>query len=162
MTEEYASMTVAQLKELLKEQGLPVSGKKAELIERLMEASGADEKKSSKKQQLKKRLRKTISLKKMKTGMTTKMKVTSLSKSQFSMKQHKKHFRCVLPRRRRHHRLDEPNGSVTSDCLVLDGEHLTVWTVSNEETTDTVVHSYVLAMERSLKLVGSTHQASVK
>ena len=39
MTEEYASMTVA----LLKEQGLPVSGKKAELIERLMEASGADE-----------------------------------------------------------------------------------------------------------------------
>ena len=43
MTEEYASMTVAQLKELLKEQGLPVSGKKAELIERLMEASGADE-----------------------------------------------------------------------------------------------------------------------
>ena len=43
MTEEYASMTVAQLKELLKEQGLPVSGKKAELSERLMEASGADE-----------------------------------------------------------------------------------------------------------------------
>ncbi|MBL6889962.1 MAG: 50S ribosomal protein L32e [Candidatus Poseidoniaceae archaeon] len=43
MTEEYASMSVAQLKELLKEQGLPVSGKKAELIERLMEASGADE-----------------------------------------------------------------------------------------------------------------------
>jgi large subunit ribosomal protein L32e len=43
MTEEYASMTVAQLKELLKEQGLPVSGKKAELIERLMEVSGADE-----------------------------------------------------------------------------------------------------------------------
>jgi large subunit ribosomal protein L32e len=43
MTEEYESMTVAQLKELLKEQGLPVSGKKAELIERLMEASGADE-----------------------------------------------------------------------------------------------------------------------
>jgi large subunit ribosomal protein L32e len=36
-------MTVAQLKELLKEQGLPVSGKKAELIERLMEVSGADE-----------------------------------------------------------------------------------------------------------------------
>ena len=43
MTEEYQSMTVAQLKELLKEQGLPVSGKKAELIERLMESSGAEE-----------------------------------------------------------------------------------------------------------------------
>ena len=43
MTEEYESMTVAQLKELLKEQGLPVSGKKAELIERLMESSGAEE-----------------------------------------------------------------------------------------------------------------------
>ncbi len=43
MTEEYESMTVAQLKELLKEQGLPVSGKKADLIARLMEASGAEE-----------------------------------------------------------------------------------------------------------------------
>jgi large subunit ribosomal protein L32e len=36
-------MTVAQLKELLKEQGLPVSGKKADLIERLMESSSAEE-----------------------------------------------------------------------------------------------------------------------
>ena len=43
MTEEYESMTVAQLKELLKEQGLPVSGKKAELIERLMETSDVEE-----------------------------------------------------------------------------------------------------------------------
>ncbi|MBT5281831.1 MAG: 50S ribosomal protein L32e [Euryarchaeota archaeon] len=43
MTEEYESMTVAQLKELLKEQGLPVSGKKADLIARLMESSGAEE-----------------------------------------------------------------------------------------------------------------------
>ena len=39
MTEEYESMTVAQLKELLKEQGLPVSGKKADLIERLAGAT---------------------------------------------------------------------------------------------------------------------------
>ena len=39
MTEEYESMTVAQLKELLKEQGLPVSGKKADLIERLAGAA---------------------------------------------------------------------------------------------------------------------------
>jgi large subunit ribosomal protein L32e len=43
MTEEYESMTVAQLKELLKEQGLPVSGKKADLIARLMESAGAEE-----------------------------------------------------------------------------------------------------------------------
>ena len=34
---DYESMTVAQLKELLKEAGKPVSGKKAELIERLTE-----------------------------------------------------------------------------------------------------------------------------
>jgi small subunit ribosomal protein S3Ae len=34
---DYSSMTVAQLKELLKEAGKPVSGKKAELIERLQE-----------------------------------------------------------------------------------------------------------------------------
>lgn len=38
---DYEDMTVAQLKELLKEAGLPVSGKKADLIARLEE--GADE-----------------------------------------------------------------------------------------------------------------------
>lgn len=44
MTEDYESMTVAQLKELLKEQGLPVSGKKSDLIARMQEAAGqADE-----------------------------------------------------------------------------------------------------------------------
>lgn len=35
---EYESMTVAELKELLKEAGLPVSGKKADLIARLVDA----------------------------------------------------------------------------------------------------------------------------
>jgi large subunit ribosomal protein L32e len=40
MAEDYESMTVAQLKELLKEQGLPVSGKKTDLIARLSEADG--------------------------------------------------------------------------------------------------------------------------
>ena len=34
---DYSSMTVAELKEILKERGLPVSGKKADLIERLSE-----------------------------------------------------------------------------------------------------------------------------
>ena len=38
---DYENMTVAELKELLKEAGLPVSGKKADLISRLQE--GADE-----------------------------------------------------------------------------------------------------------------------
>ena len=40
MSEDYSSMTVAQLKELLKEQDLPVSGTKADLIARLQEAAG--------------------------------------------------------------------------------------------------------------------------
>jgi len=40
MAEDYEGMTVAELKALLKDQGLPVSGKKADLIERL---SGAQE-----------------------------------------------------------------------------------------------------------------------
>jgi len=40
MAEDYEGMTVAELKALLKEAGLPVSGKKADLIERL---SGAKE-----------------------------------------------------------------------------------------------------------------------
>jgi hypothetical protein len=37
---DYDSLTVPELKELLKAQGLPVSGKKADLIERLASASG--------------------------------------------------------------------------------------------------------------------------
>ena len=36
---DYEDMTVAQLKDLLREAGLPVSGKKAELIARLEEAA---------------------------------------------------------------------------------------------------------------------------
>lgn len=43
MAEDYESMTVAQLKELLKEEGLPVSGKKSDLIARLHEAAGETE-----------------------------------------------------------------------------------------------------------------------
>ena len=43
MADDYESMTVAQLKELLKEQGLPVSGKKADLIERLAGAAEEDD-----------------------------------------------------------------------------------------------------------------------
>ena len=43
MAEEYEKMTVAELKELLKEQGLPVSGKKADLIERLVGATQEDD-----------------------------------------------------------------------------------------------------------------------
>ena len=43
MSEEYGDMTVAELKALLKEQGLPVSGKKADLIERLSQATGDEE-----------------------------------------------------------------------------------------------------------------------
>ena len=40
---EYDNMTVAELKELLKDAGLPVSGKKADLIARLEEAEGHDD-----------------------------------------------------------------------------------------------------------------------
>lgn len=40
MAEDYESMTVAQLKELLKERDLPVSGKKGELVARLLESEG--------------------------------------------------------------------------------------------------------------------------
>ena len=39
MSDEFENMTVAQLKDVLRERGLPVSGKKAELIARLMEES---------------------------------------------------------------------------------------------------------------------------
>jgi large subunit ribosomal protein L32e len=43
MSEDYENMTVAQLKELLKEADLPVSGKKADLIARLAETSAVEE-----------------------------------------------------------------------------------------------------------------------
>ena len=43
MDEEYEELTVAQLKDILRERGLPVSGKKAELIARLAEDAGAPE-----------------------------------------------------------------------------------------------------------------------
>ena len=43
MADDYESMTVAQLKDLLKEQGLPVSGKKADLIERLVAGAAEEE-----------------------------------------------------------------------------------------------------------------------
>jgi large subunit ribosomal protein L32e len=43
MSDNYEDMTVAELKALLKEAGLKVSGKKSELIERLVEAQEAPE-----------------------------------------------------------------------------------------------------------------------
>ena len=43
MAEDYETMTVAELKDLLKEAGLPVSGKKADLVARLAESSVAEE-----------------------------------------------------------------------------------------------------------------------
>ena len=42
MAEDYEGMTVAELKVLLREQGLPVSGKKSELIERLSTAQDVE------------------------------------------------------------------------------------------------------------------------
>ena len=43
MAEEYEGMTVAELKALLKERGLPVSGKKSELIDRLSDNQEEEE-----------------------------------------------------------------------------------------------------------------------
>ena len=43
MSDNYEDMTVAELKVLLKEEGLPVSGKKADLIERLSQSNQEEE-----------------------------------------------------------------------------------------------------------------------
>ena len=43
MAEDYEKMTVAELKVLLKEAGLPISGKKADLIERLSASEEVEE-----------------------------------------------------------------------------------------------------------------------
>ena len=96
MAEDYEGMTVAELKALLKEQGLPVSGKKADLIERL---SGAQEevlnqkmmqpqryKKPWKKQHQKKNLMRIQMMIGTMTGMMKRTKDTLQSKSQFCLK----------------------------------------------------------------------------
>ena len=97
MAEDYEGMTVAELKALLKEQGLPVSGKKADLIERL---SGAQEerfqnqkmkqpqryKKPLKKQHQKKNLMKIQMMIGTMTGMMKKMKAMSQSRSLYFQK----------------------------------------------------------------------------
>ena len=44
--EEYSVKTVAQLKVILQEKGLPVSGKKADLIARLVESESSSNPKS--------------------------------------------------------------------------------------------------------------------
>ena len=42
MSDNYEDMTVAELKVMLKERGLPVSGKKSDLIERLSQSPEED------------------------------------------------------------------------------------------------------------------------
>ena len=64
------------------------------------------------------------------------------------MKQHKRHLRFGLLKRRRHHPSVELNGSDTSDCLVPDGVLLTEWTTSNVATSSIEVPSFVLDMAR--------------
>ena len=144
MAEDYESMTVAELKELLKEQGLPVSGKKADLIERLAGAVEEDD----------------APVEDVETssddaeeeddffeddddwdddedeGHVAKQKPVLDEATQEAS-----HF--VQHKRRRHLRSDEPNGSDTSDCLALDGVLLTVWTTSNVATSSTEVPLFV-------------------
>ena len=67
------------------------------------------------------RKKRTISSKTMMTGMTMKMKFTSLSKSQYSTKRRKKRSHCERHKRRRLLRSAEPNGSATGDCHDPDG-----------------------------------------
>ena len=136
MTEDYESMTVAQLKELLKEQGLPVSGKKSELVARLMESEGVeapaeeeeapaatsddswddDEDWDGEDEDVYVVKQKPV--------------LDDSTKEALALRQHKR--RKPLPS-------DVPNGSVTSVLHAQDGEPLTVWTTSNDATTSTEV-----------------------
>mgnify|MGYP003349651791 CR=1 FL=1 len=54
---DYEKMTVVQLKSLLKEKGLPVSGKKVELVERLKNLKAKVDKPKSKSKVAKKKCR---------------------------------------------------------------------------------------------------------
>ena len=163
MADDYESMTVAQLKDLLKEQGLPVSGKKADLIERL---AGAAEEEDAPVEE---------------TEASSDAEENDddffeedddwdddedegmlQSKSQSSMKQPKKHLHFVQHRRRRLHLSVELSGSDTSDCLVPVGELRTEWTTSNVATTSIEVPSYELDTVRLPPHVVFIHPVSEK
>ena len=91
MSDNYEDMTVAELKVLLKEHGLPVSGKKADLIERLSQSSQEEEPEVVK--TLLKTLLKNLMMKTLMTmmtagmmkmiGMMKKMKAMWLNKNQY-------------------------------------------------------------------------------
>ena len=87
---DYEDMTVAQLKELLKEAGLPVSGKKADLIARLQE--GAEDSAPAEEESQRKNLSRKMTTMQittmMKIGMTMMISVKSTlqDRSQFSQK----------------------------------------------------------------------------
>jgi len=98
----------------------------------------------------------------MEIGTKRLLSATSLGKNQFSMKKPKQLFPFVQSKRKRHLLSAEQNGSVTSVFHALDGEHLTVWTVSNDVTTDTEVPLFVLVTARFLLPVVTTPLDSEK
>ena len=136
MAEDYESMTVAQLKEVLKEQGLPISGKKSELIARLVDANGgadaADETTADAPAEAPSE-----------DGWDDEdwddetEEVYVVKQKPVLDEDHESRSRtCVQHKRRRLLRSAALNGSATSDCLALDGELLTEWTTSNAATTE--------------------------
>ena len=149
MADDYENMTVAELKELLKEQGL------LSLERRQISSSASLVLLNKKMPLLKKRklhpmLKKPMmtSSKTMMTGMMTRTVSTLRNKNQFSMKQRKKPLLFALPRRRRLHLSDEPNGSDTSGCLAQDGVLLMEWTTNNVAISSTEDHLFVLDTAR--------------
>ena len=158
MAEDYESMTVAQLKELLKEQDLPVSGKKSDLVARLQEAAGHDEVVEDEAPAEAAEDDNwddedwddeddDVYMVKQKPVLNDEMKAAL----------------ALEPlKRRRHPRSAEPNGSATSVSPAPAGEPLTAWTTSNVATTSTEVRWCESATAKSPLPVSSTRLASVK
>ena len=144
MAEDYESMTVAELKELLKEQGLPVSGKKADLIERLAGAVEEDDAPVEDVEASSDDAEEEDDFFEDDDDWDDDEDEGHVAKQKPVLDEATQEALALrAAQRRRHLRSDEPNGSDTSDCLVQDGVLLTVWTTSNVATSSIEVPLFV-------------------
>ena len=147
MSDNFEDMTVAELKVLLKEQGLPVSGKKADLIERLSQSS-QEEDSEVVEDVVEESMDEDFDEEddnwdddddwdeEEDEGHVAKQKpvLSDEMKAALALRHEQK-------KRLRH--LEELSGLDISVYPVLDGGHLMVWTVSNVETTNIEVRLFV-------------------
>ena len=154
MSDNYEDMTVAELKVLLKEHGLPVSGKKADLIERLSQSSQEEE------PEVVEDVVEDVAVDDVEESNEEDFDDDDDSwddEDDWDDEEDEGHVAKQKPvlsddmkaalalrheQKKRLHRLEELSGLDTSVYPVQGGEHLMVWTASNVETTNIEVHLF--------------------